>query len=102
MATSLLKSFIEAVNPAVGKVAKKAQDPQGRKTERKMQPQAASDALSKEPPSKGVLESQSSQPENVVDQGAVWERVTEGEDVLEVSEEEFPSLELADQIAVCR
>ena len=102
MATSLLKSFIEAVNPAVGKAAKKVWDPQGHKTERKMQPWAAQDAPSTEPSSKGVLESQSSRPENVVDQGAVREWVVEGEDVLEVSGEEFPSLELADQIAICR
>ena len=35
MTTSLLKSFIEAVNPVAGKAGKKAQDPQGCKTERK-------------------------------------------------------------------
>ena len=60
MATSFLKSFIEAVNPAGGKAARKVQDPQGRKTERKTWPQAASDATSTEPSSKGVLESRSS------------------------------------------
>ena len=30
------------------------------------------------------------------------EQVAEGENVLEVSREEIPSMELADQIAVCR
>ena len=102
MATSLLKSFIEVVNPPVGKVAKKVCDPQGHKTKRKMWPRAAQDPPSTEPSSKGVLESWSSQPEKVVDQGAVQEWVEEGEDVLEVSWEEFPSLELVDQIAIHR
>ena len=102
MATSFLKNFIEVVNPAAGKVVKKAQDPQGSKTERKMWPQAAQDALSTKPSSKGVFERWTSQPKNVVDQGAVQERVAEDEDVLEGSGEEFPSLELADQIAVHR
>ena len=37
-----------------------------------------------------------------MDQGAVREQVTGSEDVLEVSGEEIPSLELADQIAVHR
>ena len=39
MATSFLKSFMEAVNPGVGKAAKRVQDPQGHKTERRTQPQ---------------------------------------------------------------
>ena len=77
-------------------------DPQGRKTERKTQPQAAQDAPSTEPSSKAVLESWSSRPKDVVDQGAVREQVMGSEDVLEVSGEEVPSLELADQIAVRR
>ena len=67
-----------------------------------MRPPAAQDAPSTEPSSKAVLESRSSGPKDVVDQGAVWEQVTESEDALEVSEEEIPAQELADQIAVHR
>ena len=105
MATSLLKSFIEAVNPAAGQAAKKAWVPQGHKTERKMWSQAAQVAPPTEPASKSVLEVRSSQtdwPGDVVDQGAMRVQATESENVLEVSGEEVPSLELADQIAVCR
>ena len=78
MATSLLKSFIKVVNPAAAKAGKKAQDPQGRKAERKLWPQAGQAVPHAELSSKSVLE------------------------VLEVSGEEIPSLELADQIAFCR
>ena len=45
MATSFLKSFMEAVNPAAGKAAKKTRDPQGHKTERRMRSEAAPNAL---------------------------------------------------------
>ena len=45
MATSFLKSFMEAVNPAAGKAAQKVRDPQGHKTERKRRPEAAPNAL---------------------------------------------------------
>ena len=102
MATSFLKSFIEAVNPVVGKAAKRVWDPQGHKTERRMWPQTAPDAPLTEPSSKAILERQSSWPEIVVVPEAMQEQVAEGENVLEVSGEEVPSLELADQIAICR
>ena len=45
MATSFIKSFMEAVNPAAAKAAKKAQDPQDPRVEKTRQPQAASNAL---------------------------------------------------------
>ena len=64
--------------------------------------QAATQA---EPSSKSVLEvwsSQIDQPGDDVDQGAVRVQAVESGNVLEVSGEEIPSLELADQIAVCR
>ena len=105
MATSLLKSFIEAVNPAAAKAGKKARDPQGHKAERKLQPQAGQAVPQAEPSLKAVLEVRSSRTDpsgDDVGQGAMWVPVAEGENVLEVSGEEIPSLELADQIAVCR
>ena len=51
---------------------------------------------------KETLEEWSTQPEIVVVPVIEQEQVAEGENVLEVSGEEIPSMELADQIAVCR
>ena len=102
MATSFLKSFIEVVNPVVQKAAKRVQDPQGHKTERKTWPQSAPDAPSMELTLKATLEGQSSRPEIVVVPELMQEQVAEGENVLEVSGEEIPSMELADQIAIRR
>ena len=45
MATSFLKSFMEVVNPAASKAARKAQDPQGHKTKRKTQPEVEANVL---------------------------------------------------------
>ena len=45
MATSFIKSFMEAVNPAAARAAKKSQDPQDPRVERMRQPQVASNAL---------------------------------------------------------
>ena len=45
MATSFIKSFMEAVNPATARAAKKPQDPQDPRVEKTRQPQAASNAL---------------------------------------------------------
>ena len=100
MATSFLKSFMEAVNPVVGKAAKRACDPQGRKIERRMRSEA--DAPLMRPAMKATLEEQSMQPEIVVVPPAKQEQLVEGENVLEVSGEEIPSRELADQIAIRR
>ena len=105
MATSLLKSFIKVVNPTVAKAGKKVRDPQGHKAERKIWPQAGQAVLQAEPSSKSVLEvwsSQTDQPGDDVDPATVWAKAVESENVLEVSGEEIPSLELADQIAVHR
>ena len=104
MATSLLKSFIEVVNHAVAKAGKKVQDSQGHKAERRTWSQAGQAVLQAEPSSKSVLEvwsSQTDQPGNDVGPGTVRVQAAESENVLEVSGEEIPSLELADQIAVC-
>ena len=45
MATSFIKSFMEAVNPAAARAAKRTQDPQDPRVERERQPQAASNTL---------------------------------------------------------
>ena len=79
MATSFLKSFMEAVNPVAGKAAKRAQDSQGRKTERRTQSEAARNAPSMEPTTKATLEGQSTQPEIVVVPQAVQEPLADGE-----------------------
>ena len=55
-----------------------------------------------EPSLKATLERQLSRPEIVAVPEAMQEQVAEGENVLEVSGEEVPSLELADQIAIHR
>ena len=68
-----------------------------------MHPQAGQAASQAEPSSKSVLEVQSSrtdQPGDDVGPGTMWVQAAESENVLEVSGEEIPSLELADQIAV--
>ena len=103
MATSLLKSFIEVVNPVVGQAAKKACDPPGHKTDRKMRSQMAQSLPQANPTSKSVLEIQLTnvdQPNDDAGQETMWDQAVQGENVLEVSGEEIPSLELTDQIAV--
>ena len=98
MATSLLKSFIEVVNPAVGQAGKKAlSDPQGHKIERRTRSQVAQAAPQAEPTSKSVLEVWStSDSANLVmtcGQGTMQVQAVDSENVLEVSGEEIPSLE---------
>ena len=51
---------------------------------------------------KATLEGWPTQPEIVVVPELMQEQVAEGENVLEVSGEEIPSMELADQIAIHR
>ena len=102
MATSFLKSFMEAVNLVVGKAAKKTWDPQGRKAERRTWSEAAPNVLLTELTSKEALEGLSTWPEIVVVPQAVQELLADGENALKVSGEEIPSMELAAQIAICR
>ena len=104
MATSFLKSHMkyEAVNLAAGKAAKKARDPQGRKTERRTWSEAAPNALLAELTSKEALEERSTQPEIVVVPQAMQGPPVDDENVLEVSGEEIPPMELADQIVIRR
>ena len=89
MATSFLKSFMEAVNPVAGKAAKRARDPQGHKIQRRTRSEAATDAPSTEPTTKATLEGQSTRPEIVVVLQAMQEPLVDGENVLEVSGEKF-------------
>ena len=99
MATFFLKSFMEAVNPAAGKVVKKPRDPQGHKTERRTWPEAAPNALL-EFTSKEALEEWLTQLEIVVVPQAMQEPQVDNEDALDVSGEEVPPGELAEQIVV--
>ena len=101
MATSFLKSFMEVVNPAAGKAAQKVWDPQGHKTERKMQPEAAPNALL-ELTSKEALEEWLNRPEIVVVPQTMQESPEDNENVLEISGELAEQMELADQIVVQR
>ena len=48
MATSFIKSFMEVVNPAAGKAAKKTRDPQERRTRSESAPNALLEMTSKE------------------------------------------------------
>ena len=64
--------------------------------------EAALDAPSTEPTTKAILEGRLTRLEIVVVPQAVQELLADDENVLEVSGEEIPSMELADQIAVRR
>ena len=101
MATSFLKSFMEVVNPTAGKAAQKARDPQGCKTEMRMHPEAAPNALL-EMTSKEALEERSSQSEIVVVPQVMQEPQVGDEDILDVSGEEVPPEELPEWIIVCQ
>ena len=97
MATSFLKSFMEAVNPAAGKAAQKARDPQSRKTERKTQPEAEANVLLSE-----ALEERSSRPEIIVVPQA--EQVLQMDDVniLEIPADKVSPKDLLECIIVRR
>ena len=86
MATSFIKRFMEAVNPAAAKATKKLQDPQDRKTERKTQSKAAPNALL-EATSKEALEEWSMGLEIVVVPQTVKEPPVDEENILEISRE---------------
>ena len=102
MATSFLKSFMEVVNLAVGRDAKKMRYPQGCKTEGGMQSEPAPNALLAELSSKEALETWSTQPEIIVVPQAMQEPPEDDENVLEISGELTEWMELADQIVVQR
>ena len=102
MATSFLKSFMEAVNPAAGKDAKKMRDPQGRKAEGGTQSEPAPNALLAELSSKEALEARSTRPEIIVVPQAMQELPEDDENVLEISGELTERMELADQIVIPR
>ena len=65
MATSFIKSFMEAVNPAAAKAAKRGQNPQDPRVERTKWPEAASNALL-DATSREALEERPAGPEIVV------------------------------------
>ena len=104
MATSLFKSFIEAVNPGAGWPGQRASNPWGHKINRRTQSQTAQSVLEPDPASKSALETQSTNvvQSNDVGWGAVQGPAEEGENALGGSGEEIPSLELVEQIAIHR
>ena len=97
MATSFLKSFMEVVNPAAGKSAQKAWDPQGRKTERKTQPEAETNVLLSE-----ALEDWSSRPEIIVVPQTEKMLQMDNMNVLEIPAEEVSLEDLPEWIIICR
>ena len=101
MATSFIKSFMEVVNPAAGKAAKRAWDPQDRQTERRMHPESAPNALM-ELTTKEALEEWSTGLEIVVVPQTVQEPAADEENILEISGELAERMKLADQIVVRR
>ena len=102
MATSFLKSFMEAVNPTAGKDAKKMGDPQSHKTEKGTWSEAAPNALLAELSSKEALEAWSTRLEIIVVPQAVQEPPVDEENILEVSGELAEQMDLADQIVILR
>ena len=101
MATSFIKSFMEAVNPATGKAAKKMRDPPDHQTEKRMRSEAAPNALL-ELTSKEALEERSMWPEIVVVPQTVQELAVDEGNILEVSRELTEWMELADHIVIHR
>ena len=95
MATSFLKSFMEAVNPTAGKAAQNVWDPQSHKTKRKTQPEAETNVLLSE-----ALKDWSTRPEIIVLPQA--EQVPQMDDVniLEIPAEEVSPEDLPEQIIV--
>ena len=89
MSTSFLKSFMEVVNPAAGKAAQKAHDPQSRKAERKTQPETETNVLLSE-----ALKDRSTRPEIIV--VPQTEQVLQMDDVnvVEIPAEEVPPEDL--------
>ena len=88
---------MEAVNPAAGKSAQKACDPQSRKTERKMQPEAEPNVLLSE-----ALEERSTRPEIIVVPQTEQVPQVDEVNVLEILEEEVPHEDLLERVIVRR
>ena len=97
MATSFLKSFMEVVNPAAGKAAQKAHDPQSHKTERKTQPEAEANVLLSE-----ALKEWSSRPEIIVVPLTVQMPQMDDVNVLEIPAEDVSPEDLLEWIIVQR
>ena len=103
MATSFLKSFMEAVNPVVqGKLLKRHETLKVARLRGGCGLKQLQMPRQWNQPPKQALEGRSTWPEIVVVPQAMQEPSVDGENVLEVSGEEIPSMELADHIAVHR
>ena len=102
MATSLFKSFIEAVNPRAGRPGQRGSNPQGQKIDRRTRSQTARSVPEPDLASTSAFETQSTNvvQSNDVGQGAMQGPAEEGENALGGLGEEIPSLELAEQITI--
>ena len=98
MAISFIKSFMEAVNPAAAKAAKKAQDPRVEKTR---QPQAASNALL-DATSREALEEWPTGPEIVLIPQTEQMGLMEDIDTVEILADEVAPEDLPQHVVVRR
>ena len=101
MATSFIKSFMEAVNLAAAKAAKMTQNPQDPRVERLTQPQAASNALL-DATSKEALEEQPTGPEIVVIPQTEQMRPMDDIDTVEILADEVGPEDLPQRVLVRR
>ena len=101
MATSFIKSFMEAVNPAAAKAAKRAQDPQDPRVEKTRQPQAASNALL-DATSREALEEWPAGPEIVVIPQTIQMGPMDDIDTVEIPADEVTPEDLPQHVIVHR
>ena len=100
MATSFIKSFMEAVNPAAAKAAKRAQNPQDPRVERMERSETASNALL-DVTSKEALEERPVGPEIIVIPQAQMSQMDDV-NVLEIPADEVAPEDLPERVIVHR
>ena len=99
MATSFIKSFMEAVNPAAARATKRTQNPQDPMTKGTKQPEAASNALL-DVTSKEALEERPVGPEIIVIPQAQMAQMDDM-NVLKIPADEAAHEDLPEQVIVC-
>ena len=101
MATSFIKSFMKAVNPAAARAAKKSQDPQDPRVERMRQPQVASNALL-DATSMEALEERPTGPEIVVIPQTEQMELMDDVDTVEIPADEVAPEDLPQRVVIRR
>ena len=101
MATSFIKSFMEAVNPAAARAAKRDQDPQDPRVENPRQPQAASNALL-DATSREALEEWPASPEIVVIPQTIQMGPMDDIDTVEIPADEVAPEDLPQRVIIHR